>query len=161
MNTNIFSHVARFSDRELLSQVELLARRERQATAALVAHLAVLEERRLYLAEGCSSMFTYCTQVLHFSEHAAYNRIETARAARKFPIILEMLEAGSVNLTAARLLAPELTPANHRELLEAARHKNKQQVMELKARLRPLPAVPSTSGSCQPQSAVPPWTQRR
>jgi hypothetical protein len=29
----------------------------------------VLHERQLYLAEGCSSMFTYCVQVLHLSEH--------------------------------------------------------------------------------------------
>jgi hypothetical protein len=33
-------------------------------------------------------MFTYCTQILHLAEHAAYNRIEAARAARRFPLIL-------------------------------------------------------------------------
>jgi hypothetical protein len=43
-----------------------------------------------------------------------------------------------------RLLAPELTPANHRELLTAARHKGKREVLALIARLRPQPAVAST-----------------
>ncbi len=62
--------------------------REREATAALIAALGELDARRLYLAEGCSSLFTYCTQVLHLSEHAAYGRIEAARAARKWPVVL-------------------------------------------------------------------------
>jgi hypothetical protein len=30
----------------------------------------------------------YCTQVLHLAERAAYNRIEAARAARRFPPIM-------------------------------------------------------------------------
>jgi hypothetical protein len=35
----------------------------------LLALLMELDARRLYLGEGCSSLFTYCTQVLHLSEH--------------------------------------------------------------------------------------------
>ena len=70
--------VSRLSDHELLAQVRIAAAREREATARLIALLAQLDERRLYLGEGCSSLFTYCTQVLHLSEHAAYGRIEAA-----------------------------------------------------------------------------------
>ena len=73
------------SDEALVSEVSRLARVERQATAQLVAAIAEFDARRLYLPAGCSSMFTYCTQVLHLSEHAAYNRIEAARAARRYP----------------------------------------------------------------------------
>lgn len=144
MSRNIFSDAARLSDRELIARVQFLAHREREATATLIAHLVVLEERRLYLAEGCSSMFTYCTQVLHLSESAAYRRIEAARAARKYPEILDMLSDGSVSLTTIVLLAPELTPANHREILTAAKHQSKRQVEEIVARLRPQPLLPST-----------------
>ena len=74
------------SDLELLSTVKTLVADERQATAQLIAALAELDARRLYLGEGCSSLFAYCTQVLHLSEHAAYGRIEAARAARRFPV---------------------------------------------------------------------------
>ena len=144
MNTNMLSLAGRLSNHELLAQVKLLAQREREATAVLIAHLAVLDERTLYLAEGCSSMFTYCVQVLHLSEHAAYGRIEAGRAARRYPVILELLSDGSVNLTTVRLLAPHLTRENHGELLEAAKHKSKRQVEELVAELRPQPSVPST-----------------
>lgn len=142
--TNSLSCLAHLSDSELLAETASLAARERNATARLIASLAELDARRLYLAEGCSSLFTYCTQVLHLSEHAAYARIEAARAARKFPVILELLSEGAINLTTVGLLAPHLTAGNHRELLEAARHQSKRAVEHLIARLRPQPDVPSS-----------------
>ena len=109
--------VSQLSDSELLAAVKSAAQDERHATARLVALLAHVDQRRLYLGEGCSSLFTYCTQVLHLSEHAAYGRIEAARAARRYPIVLDLLADGSVTLTAVTLLAPHLTAANHRALL--------------------------------------------
>lgn len=42
----MLSAATKLSDQELLKQVSILAQREREATAALVAHLAVLDERR-------------------------------------------------------------------------------------------------------------------
>ncbi|MGH2453678.1 MAG: HNH endonuclease [bacterium] len=137
----MLSSVGQLSNGELLTRVKSLAADERQATAALIAHLAELEERRLYLAEGCSSLFTYCTEVLHLSEHAAYGRIEAARLLRRFPVLLERLEEGSLNLTTVCLLGAHLTSENHRELLAMARQKSKRQVQELVARLCPQPPV--------------------
>lgn len=90
-----------------------LAERERHATADVIAALMEVEERRLYLGEGYPSLFSYCTQRLHFSEHAAYGRIEAARVARRFPAILDLLAEGSLTLTAVDLLKPHLTPENH------------------------------------------------
>jgi hypothetical protein len=144
MSTTVLSLASQLSNQEVVERVKLLAQREREATATLIAHLAVLHERQLYLAEGCSSMFTYCVQVLHLSEYAAYSRIEAAKAARKYPIILDLLGDGSVNLTTVGLLVPELTPENHVDLLQAARSKSKRQVQELVAQLRPRPSVPSS-----------------
>lgn len=138
------SPLAHLADDELLVEVRRLAEHERHATAHLIASLAELDARRLYLGQGCSSLFTYCTQVLRLSEHAAYGRIEAARMARRFPVILKLLANGSVSLTAIGLLAPHLTRENHRELLDSARHKSKRDVETLVASLRPLPPVPST-----------------
>src|SRR5690606_17450307 len=132
------------SDQDLLATVRRLARDERRATAALIASLAELDARRLFLGEGCSSLFTYCTRVLRLSEHAAYGRIEAARAARKFPIVLDRLADGSLTLTAVGLLAPHLTAENHLALLDAARHRSKREVQAQVAALRPQPAVAPT-----------------
>ena len=79
---------AQLSDSELLARTARLAHGERRATASLVAHLAEIETRRLYLGEACSSLFTYCIRVLRLSEPAAYNRIQAARAVRRFPAVL-------------------------------------------------------------------------
>ena len=79
------------------------------------------------------------TQVLHLSEGSAYNRIETARAARRYPEVLDALERGDLTLTAVRMLAPHLTFANHTEVLAAARHRSKQGIQELIASLNPCP----------------------
>ena len=136
--------VGALTDSELLAQVMMFAQRERHATADLIATLAELDARRLYLAAGYSSLFTYCTHVLYLSEHAAYGRIEAARAVRRFPVILGRLANGDLTLTAVCLLAPVMTDDNHLELLEAARHKSKRDVELLVARVRPRPAVASS-----------------
>jgi hypothetical protein len=135
--------ITRLSDDELLNEVMRLAGDERSATARLIAALVEIDARRLYLGQGCSSLFVYCTRVLYLSEHAAYGRIEAARVARRFPVVLEMLERGDVTLTAVSLLAPHLTPANHLELLARARHRSKRDVEEMVAELRPRPDVPA------------------
>jgi hypothetical protein len=132
------------SDPDLLAHLHLAAHAERRATAHLVALLIELDGRRLYLGEGFPSLFAYCTQALHLSEGAAYNRIETARAARRFPIILDGLAAGELTLTSVKLLAPHLTPENHADVLARARHKSKGEVELLVAALHPRPDVPST-----------------
>lgn len=116
------------SDHALLQETDRLAARERGATAALVSALREVDARRLYLAEGFSCMFFYCTRRLHLSEQAAYTRIEVARASRGVPAILNALEAGALNLTTARLLAPHLTRANEGEVLDACSFKSRRDV---------------------------------
>jgi hypothetical protein len=139
MQTHIPSHL---SDDQLTVEINRLARCAREATAALVAHLAVFDDRKLFRGAGCQPLFSYCTEVLHLSEHGAYNRIEASRAVRQFPVVLEMLTDGSVNLATVRILAPHLTSENHRTLLEAARGRSKREVQALVARHFPQPAVP-------------------
>ncbi len=128
-------------DADLLARAQALAADERRATADLVACLAEVDARRLYLGAGCSSLFTWCTQVLHLSESAAYARIEAARAVRRYPPILEKLHDGRLTLSTVCLLARVLTAENQAELLTAAAHKSKREVERLVARVRPQPPV--------------------
>jgi 5-methylcytosine-specific restriction endonuclease McrA len=135
---------AELSDTALLERVLTLAQDERSATAQLIAGLAEVDRRKLYLGLGCASLFIYCTRILRLSQHAAYNRIAVARAARRFPVILDRLETGSLNLTAVRLLAPLLTDENHERLLDAVHGKGKCDVEILIAGLRPLTTGPAS-----------------
>ena len=145
------------SDDQLLAELRRLAACERAATANLLASLMEMDARRLYLREGCSSLFTYCTQGLHLAEGAAYNRIEAARAARRFPLVLDAIADGSLTLTSARLLAPHLTTDNHLSLLNAARHKSKREIELLIATLKPKPPVATVvrKQSGAPASVIP------
>ena len=137
------SSASDLSDRDLLAELERAVTCERHATAQLIALLMEVDSRKLYAGQGYSSLFMYCVQRLHLSEHAAYLRIEAARLARRFPIILDRLSDGSLHLTAVSLLGPHLTAENHLELLDSARHMSKREVEVLIARLRPQPDVPS------------------
>ena len=138
------STAARLSDADLLRRVVVLATAEREATVELVAHLAELDARRLHLGEGYSSLFGYCTGVLRLAEHAAYNRIEAARASREFPAILDLLADGSLNLSTVRLLAPHLRADTFAAVVDMAKGKSKREVEALVARLAPRPDVASS-----------------
>jgi hypothetical protein len=144
MQNDILTSLTRLSDAELVTRVKSLVARERDATAQLVAHLAELDTRDVYLREGYGSLHAYCCDALGLSDGEAYNRIEVARAARRFPVILDMLAAGTVTLTAVRLLAPRLTSANHRDILASARSRRKSEIEEIVARLSPRPDVPTS-----------------
>lgn len=132
---------AAFSDRDLLLETERAAARERHATAALLALLAEVDTRRLYSGQGFSSLFQYATKHLHLSEPAAYGRISAARAARRFPDMLRLVDEGALSLTTIGLLGSHLTDDNHASLLEAARYKNKREVEVMVARLHPQPDI--------------------
>jgi hypothetical protein len=144
MEMSLLTRAAQLSNDELLARVKLLSERSREVTVELIAHLAVFDQRKRYRAEGSGTLFRYCTDVLLFSEAAAYHRIRAARAVRKFPVILDRLADGSVNLTTIRLLAPHLTEANHEAVLAEAAGLRKRKVEKIVARLAPKPDVPST-----------------
>src|SRR5712692_4689901 len=145
MKTNILVIATALSDRDLLARLEVLASKEREASAELVAHLAELDSRpALYAARGYGSLFNYCTQALRLSEDAACNRIEAARACRRFPLILDLLASGSLTLTSVRLLGRHLTVENHQSVLAKARDKRRHEIEVIVAELAPRPNLPST-----------------
>jgi len=138
MSTEILRQL---TDRELLDATRRAAADERRSTLELVDLLSEIDARKLYLGEGCSSLFTYCTGILRLSEHAAYHRIEAARAMRLFPVIADCLRDGSMTLTTVTLLRPHLTLRNHIQLIMAARNKSKREVEYQIACLVPKPGV--------------------
>ena len=136
--------LGRLSDNDLVRSLETLIGRERDVAAQVVAHIAELDTREIHLREGFGSLYLYCRDALRLSEWEAYARISVARAARSFPLILDLLADGSVHLTAVKLLAPHLRPENHRDVLESARGKTKLEIQEIVARLAPKPDAPTS-----------------
>jgi hypothetical protein len=145
MKTNILAIADALSDQALFARLPVLAGRECAATADLVGHLASLDTRAaLYAANGYGSLFRYCTEALGLSEDAACNRIDVARACRRFPVILDRLASGSVTLTSIRMLAKHLTGENHEAVLARASGGNRHAIEALVAELAPQPDVPAS-----------------
>jgi 5-methylcytosine-specific restriction endonuclease McrA len=143
MKINTLETAAVLSDAVLLARVAALAGSEREASAELVAHLAVLDTRpEAYAARGYGSLFGYCTQALRLSEDAACNRIEAARACRRFPLILDRLASGALSLTTVRLLSRHLTKENHESVLARAVGRRRHEIDALLAELTPRPELP-------------------
>jgi hypothetical protein len=143
------------SDDDLLRRLLELLSRSRRAEADLVAHIAEVDARRLYAREACSSMFSYCTEVLRLSEHEAYERITAARASRRFPMLLEMLRDGRLHLSGIGKLAPHLTEESCETLLARAARKSKRQIEELLAEISPKPDVPAVVRKLPDRSPAP------
>src|SRR5260221_7099607 len=150
MNSYSLTHLA---DRTLLDNLATLVAQDRATTAALLAHLAEVDERQLYRAAAYASMFLYCVHELHMSEDTALRRIGVARTARQFPAIFPALADGRLTLTAVLLLTPHLTPETAEALLAAAAHQTKQQIRLLLAERFPKPDVPTLVRAIAPAVA--------
>jgi hypothetical protein len=157
MKASILTTADALSDQDLLARIFVLAARESEAAAELIAHLAVLDTRpALYAAKGYGSLFGYCTQALGLSEDAACNRVAVARACRRFPVILDLLAAGSVTQTSVRLLARHLTAENHEAVLARASRRSREAIDALVAELAPQPDVEASVRKLPTFTAPPP-----
>ena len=134
MTTYSLEHLA---DSTLLSNLSKLVARDRTNTAAVLAHLAEVDARRLYAAAGYPTMHEYCIEEFGLSEAAAYKRTQAARAARRFPVLFAAVADGRLHLAAVCMLAAKLTPENVDELVAAAGHQRKSEIESMLARRYP------------------------
>ncbi len=142
MQTYTLNHL---SDAVLLRDLAVLVEQDCVTTAALLAHIAEVDTRRLFAPAGYPSMRAYCVGELRLSEDAASKRIQAARAARNFPALFAAIAEGRLHLTGLCLLAPHLIPENAGDLLVAATHRTKSEIEQMLARrfprTEPLPLV--------------------
>jgi hypothetical protein len=130
-------------DHELVSHLKSLVVKDRGTTAEILAHIAEVDSRRLYLPAAHPSMFSYCQKELGFSEEMAFKRIRAARMARKYPVIFAAIADGRLHVSAVVLLSKYLRRDNADELLRAAFHKSKSEIVELLAERFPQADVPT------------------
>ena len=135
--------LASVSDDVLLRRLAEILGQSRRVEAELVAHIAEVDERRLWAREAFPSLFAYCTEALHLSEGEAYLRIAAARALHEHPVLLGMLSDGRLHLSGIALLVPHLTTENRQTLLQRATHRSKRQIEELIASVAPRADAPS------------------
>jgi len=131
------------ADAEIVRRVQLLVGADRRVGAKLLLHLGELQERRLYVGQGYSSMFEYCRRALGMSDAEAYLRLQAAAIGRRFPLVLERFAAGDLHLTGIKMLARYLTDENHAQLLERVRGMTKSEILVVLAEVSPKEDVPA------------------
>ncbi len=143
------NRLQQLSNRALDEALTALVATERACVADILAHLAEVDERKMYLAEGYSSLYRYATEHLHMTCAAAGHRITAARMVARFPEVCGMVASGSLHVAGLKLLSPHLTRANCQELLATAAGKSKRAIEELLAARYPrsdvLPLIVATS----------------
>lgn len=78
-----------------------LTKIERKTTAQILIHLQMIQDKKIYLKMGYSSILKYCIKEFNYSEAAAYRRIKTLKLMRDVPAVTNQLQAGEINLSQA------------------------------------------------------------
>ena len=143
MSTKSHASLAVLSHSQLLNRFEDLVHRDRRCTAEMLGVLAEIDDRKLWAAQACSSMFAFCVERFCMSEAVAAKRIGAARTARRFPVIFAMVARGELHLCGVHQLGAHLTESNHQALLDRAKHKSSREIEVLVAQIAPRPDVPS------------------
>src|SRR6187549_2915493 len=113
---------------ELVAALSALLKRENDLLSDLLAHLAELDGRRLYLVLGFTSMFAYCTEALGLCKSSAYRRIAAARVCRRYPEVFARVAAGELQTSVLAALSRYLTPDNAAGVFAACSRKSCEQV---------------------------------
>ena len=137
----------------LVAALSKLVRCENDLLSDLLAHLAELDERRLYLDLGFTSMFAYCTEALGLCRSSAYRRIAAARVCRRYPEVFARVAAGELQTSVLAALSRHLTHENSAELFAVCSRKSCEQVEELLAIRFPKPDVADSIRRLRPASS--------
>jgi hypothetical protein len=92
MNTSFLRNLDKDN---LVRDFSALIEKDRRDTATLLAYIAEVDRRKLYLEHACPSMFAFCTKRFRMSEAVAARRIRAGRATCRFPVFWAWSRAGS------------------------------------------------------------------
>ena len=98
MNKRVYSEM---NDHDLLNLTFLAAKKEKEATLALLEYLLEVDVRKLYATKAYSSLFEYIVKELGLSEPAAAERVNAVRLMQEVPAVKTHLEEGRLSLTTA------------------------------------------------------------
>jgi 5-methylcytosine-specific restriction endonuclease McrA len=150
------STLRRLDKNDLLRDFSDIVDKDRHNTATLLAYIAEIDRRKLYLEHACPSMFAFCTSRFHMSEAIAAKRIRAGRAAYRFPCIFDMIARGELHLSGVHQLAAHLTEENYGEVLQRAKHKSMREIEKLIAEISPKPDVPTLIRALPTKKSVEP-----
>jgi hypothetical protein len=118
------------SNELLVERFGKLVRTERKISHLVIACIAEVETRKIYLDRAYPSLFEYLTKEFGYSESAAYRRISAARLLRQVPEIAQKIEEGRINLSQASLLVQTVRAAE-KSSAQTVTKDQKLQILEM------------------------------
>ncbi len=125
------------SDRELINRLRNLVKKEQTSTIEILAHLAEVDRRDLYVGYGYSSLSEYCVSHLGYGESSAWRRVSAARVVKNFPEVSDLLKKDQLTFSGVILLTGALRPENKTELLSRVAGKTQSQIERIVAEYKP------------------------
>ena len=133
------------SNQELFTTLTSLRGDENRAIADIVLSLAEVDRRGVYRDAGYSSLFTFCTDCLGYSEAGAARRVRAARCLAQSPQIYQQLKDGAITLCSLSEVALVFTPENQELVLTAIQGASKREAQAIAQSFgAPKPAKRST-----------------
>jgi len=120
--------ISQFNDSHLIENFSISVQKERELLSEVIAHLSQILKRRLYAKEGYPSLFNYLREAFHYSESAAYRRIQAAKMTLLFPEVPGLIEKGKVNLTTLSLIEPHVNTENVGTIVAQVIEKSKREI---------------------------------
>ena len=137
-------------------------KRDRQSVAMFLVYLGEFDAQQLYLPEAYPSMYAYCRSALGLAHDAATRRIHAARYARRFPVLIDAIADGRIELSAVGLLGPHMNEGNAEALVALASGKSCLKIRQTLERELGLNRVPDgdESGNQLGSNRVPEGAKR-
>jgi hypothetical protein len=106
---------------ELTRGLHSLVESSRSRLAMILADLAEIDRRRLYLDLGYPTMHAFCVEQVRHPEYEPEDLLEAARLAQRIPGILPAIADGRLPFEWISELAPRLTAENLEESIRLRR----------------------------------------
>ena len=114
------------SHEELVKSIKHLLIQERRCACDLIIHLAELEERKLHVAAGYSTLYKYCVRFLGISHNKAYKRSCAAKLIKSWPSLIPDLREGLITESHCAIISPKINADNFAMIIAGIKGKSKR-----------------------------------
>ncbi len=135
------SVMAELSNVEILKRGDRAIRNEHALLISILECLNEIEKRSLYLKEGYSSLFAFCTCRWRYSPSKAGRFIAASRCMKKFPAARMLLVDRRITVCGLAKIARLLAEGNPEEILRSVSGKTFAEIEKIVASYQIAPAV--------------------
>ncbi len=141
------SVLAKLSNHEIIRKGDRAVHSRHELSIEILDCLVEIERRLIFLKEGYSSLFDYCTRRWHYSPPKAGRFIAAARCMKNFPAVRNLLSRRRITLCGVSRIAGILTDENADRIIREVSGKRFVEIEKIVASLK---IAPKTRESIRP-----------